>query len=135
MHCWEVRTSALMLGKQLRASHTTAFTHRSRRSPTRLLFSLSLSFFSFFTSPFFSSQVFESPLLSTPLSPAFWSPSELDPYNAYAFTSLYDLRNEPETSQSWFVVPFYSGCALLRSAMSPLIAVPPWDLAFFARFS
>ena len=56
MHCWEVRTSALMLGKQLRASHTTAFTHRSRRSPTRLLFSLSLSLslsFPFSPLPFF----------------------------------------------------------------------------------
>lgn len=102
--------------------HRTPPVRTSHRSPTCNL----SSFLPFLPLLFFSSRVgFESPLLSTPLSPAFWSPSELDPHNAYAFTSLYDLRNEPEMSQPRFVVPFYSGCALAHSVMSPLI-VSQW---------
>lgn len=102
--------------------HRTPPVRTSRRSPT-----CNLSSFLPFLPLFFLGRVgFESPLLSTPLSPAFWSPSKLDPHNAYAFTSLYDLRNEPEMSQPWFVVPFYSGCALAHGVMSPLI-VSRWN--------
>lgn len=144
MSCFPNNTSPCTAGKSERA-RLCSESNSVHRTPSRshivrvtcqlasLLFSLSLFFFLF---PFFPARS-----LSRHYSPhhyhrAFWSPSELDPYNTYAFTSLYDLRNEPEMSQPRFVVPFYSDYALLRGAMSPLIVVPlPGPRVFSSAFA
>ena len=140
MSCFPNNTSPCAAGKSERA-RLCSESNSVHRTPPRshivhvtrqlasLLFSLSL-----FLSLFFPSQVFDSPLLSTPLSLAFWSPSKLDPYNAYTLLPLFTTYETSRKCRSHrFVVPFYSDYALPRGAMSPLIVgLLSLDLAFFS---